>query len=139
MAAAYDGDECSAQEVIARLHGTAVVHSASVTFPVLPMSELVLHEMPPDGDCFFGAMALGIALTKGTPVVDYARRAMAGETFRMKFLSTISSMLHSGSGKIVEGLGLSVRDILLDAGRFGISSILGGIVLVKFWCAGAVP
>ena len=64
---------------------------------------------------------------------------MAGETFRMKFLSTISSMLHSGSGKIVEGLGLSVRDILLDAGRFGSSSILGGIVLVKFWGTGVVP
>ena len=78
MAAAYGEDESYAQKVIAKLRGIVGGPSSAASFPALSMSELTLHDMPPDGDCFFAAVACGISLSKGRPVVEYGRRAAIG-------------------------------------------------------------
>ena len=87
------------------------------------MSELQVHGVPPDGGCLLSAMIAGVRVAKGGAGVNHSPEELAahGARFRQTFLDTVEPALKSGRKTL--GMDLSIREILLESGRIGSSSI----------------
>ena len=125
----FDGDISHAEKAIVQIQemckgrrtntpnsGVCFAVPSEKRFPMIPKGAITTAvAVPPDGYCFFSALAVGMLCIQGSaPVPAYAARAEMGQKCREWFLTSVEPMFHQN--KVIHGL--PVKSILLDSQRW---------------------